>query len=453
VHEVDVPGGRSGLGAVGADSGPPGGNGHAHAEVEQHEHAFQQCTARPWHEAGRQLELVGERVAEADSGQWSEQWCRIAMSASPDLDLFHGTIRTRRRAHRGRQRCCYRWAVSYAVVLGGTGLIGRAAARRLLAGGWDVTVVGRERSRVPDDVAAAGGRFVAADRAEPQRLAAALGAGADLLIDCLCFTAAHARDLLPLLDDVGSAVMISSKAVYVDAAGNHVNSADAPDFGGPVGESQPTMAPREDIDYRGHDGYGANKVAAEQVLLDSGHPVTVLRPSKVHGDGSTKPDTWVFVKRALDRRKVLVLSRGGRGVDHPSAAANIAALIETVANNPGRRILNSADPDAPNALEISRTVAGHLGHQWQEVLLDDHAPAELGPHPWDRVPGIRLDMSAARQLGYQPAGDHATTITTELDWLVSIADRDPSQLPPGFNHEYFAPMLNYTAEDDYLAEQ
>jgi nucleoside-diphosphate-sugar epimerase len=206
------------------------------------------------------------------------------------------------------------------------------------------------------------------------------------------------------------------------------------------------MAPREDIDYRSHDGYGANKVAAERVLLDSGHPVTVLRPSRVHGEGASKPDEWVFVKRVLDRREVLVLARGGRGVDQTSAAANIAALIETVANDPGPRILNSADPDAPSALEISRTVAAHLGHRWHEVLLDQHAPAGLGQHPWDRVPAIRLDMSAARRLGYQPAGDYAATVATELDWLVST-----TALPPGFDHDYFAPMLDYAVEDDYLA--
>src|SRR5687767_2128276 len=110
--------------------------------------------------------------------------------------------------------------MSRAVILGGTGTIGRAAARRLLAAGWDVAAVGRDRSHLPEDVAAAGGRFVAADRNESRDLAAVLGAGADLLIDCLCFTAAHARGLLPLLDDVGSTVMISTKAVYLDAAGN-----------------------------------------------------------------------------------------------------------------------------------------------------------------------------------------------------------------------------------------
>jgi nucleoside-diphosphate-sugar epimerase len=292
---------------------------------------------------------------------------------------------------------------------------------------------------MPGDVAAAGGTFVAADRDE-----VALGAGADLLVDCLCFTAAHARGLLPVLGDVGSTVMISTKAVYVDAAGNHVNSAASPDFGGPVRESQPTMGPREDIDYRSADGYGANKVAAERVLLDSGHPVTVLRPSRVHGDGATKPDEWVFVKRVLDRRGVVVLCRGGRGVDQTSAAANIGALVEVVANRPGARILNAADPDAPSALEISRIVASRRGHEWREVLLDDDARAGLGRHPWDRVPAIRLDTSAARQLGYEPAGDYAATVTAELDWLATTT------LPPGFEHDYFAPMLDYAAEDAYL---
>ncbi|HEY0540078.1 MAG TPA: NAD(P)H-binding protein [Actinoallomurus sp.] len=86
--------------------------------------------------------------------------------------------------------------MSRAVILGGTGLIGRAAARRLLAAGWDVAAVGRDRARMPDDVVAEGGRFVAADREDPGQVAAALGAGADLLVDCLCFTAGHARGLL-----------------------------------------------------------------------------------------------------------------------------------------------------------------------------------------------------------------------------------------------------------------
>src|SRR6185503_12258049 len=114
-----------------------------------------------------------------------------------------------------------------------------------------------------------------------------------------------------------STVMISSKAVYRDEHGNHSNSDTPPSFGGPVTEEQATVPPG-DMDYDSREGYGANKVAAEGVLLDSGAPVTVVRPSKVHGIGAKPPREWFFVKRALDRRPLLLAHRGN-GVDHPTA--------------------------------------------------------------------------------------------------------------------------------------
>lgn len=338
-----------------------------------------------------------------------------------------------------------------ALILGGTGMIGRAIGSRLLAGGWDVDLGGRDRGRMPAGLATVGAGFVAVDRGDDAQLRAAVGVGADLLVDCVCYTAADAARLLPLLPDVGSAVMISSKAVYVDADGNHVNSDDPPHFDGPVSESQPTMAP-SDIDYQTREGYGANKVAAEHVLLDSGHPVTVLRPSKVHGPASPRPREWMFVRRVLDQRPVVLLAHRGAGVDHTSAAANIAALVETVAARPGRRILNSADPDAPSALQISRAIAAHLGHHWDEVLLDDASDPVLGAHLWDAKYPIVLDMTAAAELGYAPAGDYATTVAQAVDWLVSAArGGEGAALLPGPDDPFFGPLLDYPAEDRYLA--
>jgi nucleoside-diphosphate-sugar epimerase len=256
---------------------------------------------------------------------------------------------------------------------------------------------------------------VAADRHDAGELRRAFGDGADLLVDCIAYSAADARLLLPFVHEATSTVLISSKAVYADAHGNHSNSDVSPDFGGPVHETQATVAPREDIPYDSREGYGANKAAAEQVLLESGAPVTVLRPSKIHGEGASPPREWLYVKRVLDRRPVVFLAHRGEGVDHPSAAVNVAALVETVAGKPGRRILNSADPDAPNGLAISRAVARHLDHEWEEVLVDD---ASLGAHPWDKRPPFVLDTSAATALGYEPVGDYATTVAEEIDWLV-----------------------------------
>ena len=338
-----------------------------------------------------------------------------------------------------------------ALVLGGTGAIGRATAQRLLAAGWQVDVTGRDAARMPADLAADGARFLAGDRGDADHLLAAFGDGADLLVDCVCFTAADARLVLPLARAAGSTVMISSKAVYVDDAGNHSNSDVAPHFDAPIRETQPTMAPG-DGDYMTREGYGANKIAAERVLLDSGSPVTVLRPSKIHGPGARRPREWVFVKRVLDRRRVVLLARRGTGVDHTTAAANVAALIEVVAAKPGRRVLNSADPDAPSALEISRTIAVQLDHEWEEVLLDTNAPEELGATPWDAPHPIALDTSAALDLGYTPAGDYATTVADEVDWLVAAArGGDDAELLPGGDDPFFAPMLDYAAEDAWGA--
>jgi nucleoside-diphosphate-sugar epimerase len=339
-----------------------------------------------------------------------------------------------------------------ALVLGGTGAIGLAVARRLLAHGWTVDLTGRDPSRLPTDVADAGGRLLVSERRDRGQLETAVGSGADLLVDCVCFTADDAITLLAMAQHAASTVMLSSKAVYVDAAGNHSNSDVAPRFEGPIHESQPTVAPGNG-DYDSREGYGRNKVAAEHVLLDSGLPVTVLRPSKVHGPGARRPREWVFVKRVIDRRPALLLARPS-SIDHTTGAANIAALVEVVASHPGARILNCADPDAPTALEIARVVAAQLGHRWDEVIIDDECEPTLGRHPWDAPHPLVLDTAASTSLGYAPVGDYATTVRAELEWLVACAAGGPdATLLPEQDDPFFAPLLDYGAEDRFLRER
>jgi nucleoside-diphosphate-sugar epimerase len=333
--------------------------------------------------------------------------------------------------------------VRRAVVIGGAGTVGRAVARQLLADGWLVDVVGRDPEHLPADLRDGGAGFVMADRADDSALRVALAPGADLVVDCACFTAAHARGLAALLADVGSAVLISSKAVYVDDVGNHSNSPVAPAFTGPVTESQPTLHPDPSDEYASATGYGPCKVAAENVLLDSGYPVTVLRPSKVHGDGALRPNEWAIVSRVLDGRDVLALAHRGESGDHTSAAVNLAALVRTVAERPGRRVLNAADPDAPTTLEISRIIAEHFQHHFTETLLDHDADPTLGRTPWNRWPPVRLDVSAATALGYRPVGDYRATVASTLEWLRDIAVPTPTgfRLPDEYENDYFDELI------------
>jgi nucleoside-diphosphate-sugar epimerase len=335
-------------------------------------------------------------------------------------------------------------------VLGGNGQVGSAAALRLACSGWEVTSSGQAEARFPPDLRDAGVRFAQSDRYAAADLRELLRDGADVVVDCVGYTADHVRMLLPFQHSIGSVVFISSKAVYVDDQGRHSNSAAPPEFAGPVTEAQPTMTP-SDIDYNSAAGYGANKVAAEHVLLDSQLAVSVLRPSRIHGIGGTRPREWVFVKRVLDGRRHLLLARGGRGANHPTAAVNLAALVQFCADQPGTRILNSADPGAPDGLAISRIVAAHLAHTWNEVLLGTSAPDDLGDHPWNTLPPFVLDTAAAEQLGFVPVGSYAETVGPELDWLVTAArSGDPREALPAPDDQYFVSFFDYAREDGWL---
>jgi hypothetical protein len=159
-------------------------------------------------------------------------------------------------------------------------------------------------------------------------------------------------------------------------------------------------------------------------------------------------------QRVLDRRRHLMLANGGRGANHPTAAVNLAALVAFCAANPGTRILNSADPDAPDGLTISRIIATHLAHSWSEHLLEATAPDGLGDHPWNTVPRFVLDTSAAQRLGFVPIGDYAQTVSAEIDWLVSAArSGDLAGALPLPQDPYFLRYFDYAREDAWLKEQ
>lgn len=382
--------------------------------------------------------LVGGHGADVQSKDVDTRFRRRARDANAGRatapDMFYGAV------------------VPRAVVLGGNGQVGSAAARKLVSVGWEVTSSGQAETRFPADLREAGVAFMRSDRYAADDLRQLLGEGADVVVDCLGYTADHVRMLLPFQQSIGSLVFISSKAVYVDDRGRHSNSDEPPAFAAPVTEEQPTMTP-SDIDHNSRHGYGANKVAAEHVLLGSGMKVSILRPSRIHGVGAARPREWVFVKRALDGRRHLLLADGGQGVNHPTAAVNLAALTEFCATNPATRILNSADPDVPDGLTISRIIATHLGHAWSEVLLDATASEGLGDHPWNTLPRLVLDTSAARRLGFVSAGSYAETVTAEIDWLVTAArSGDPAGILPLPNDPYFHPFFDYTREDAWLDE-
>jgi len=288
-------------------------------------------------------------------------------------------------------------------------------AVRLAKAGWTVDVTGRSSARMPAELVQAGVRFHQIERSDISRVQELVGPGADLLVDLVAYSAADVRAVLPLMASVACPVLVSSRAVYTDAVGRHVNGDEPPEFDAPIREDTRTLPPAgDDVNPFSRDGYGPCKVAAELAALDSGLPVTVIRPSKVHGPWARNARTKGIVERML-RGEPTIEVADPNTVDHLTAAANAAALIEILVAQPAPRVLNAADPDTPSALRIVQAIATQLG--WNGEIERVPATADRGDHPW-RTP-MTLDTSAAHELGYTPVGKGLDLLADEVAWVQS----------------------------------
>ncbi|MFJ3583511.1 NAD-dependent epimerase/dehydratase family protein [Streptomyces sp. NPDC090127] len=336
-----------------------------------------------------------------------------------------------------------------AVVLGATGQVGRAAVRALVADGWEVTAASRRGGRAeewPTEV-----RSVAVDRDEEGALAAALGDGTDVLVDIVAYHSGHARQLTALADRIGSAVVVSSGAVYEDDRGRNFDTQDEPDgfpaYPVPIPETWRTVAP-------GDGSYGTRKVALERELLAAGGalPTTVLRAGAIHGPYCPGPRELWFVKRALDGRPVRILSYEGGSRFHPVHVDNLGELVRLAAASPGSRVLNGGDPQAPAVAEIGAAIDAVMGVESETVLMAGAPEGTVGLSPWTAPRPVVLDMGAAeRELGYRPVVSYAESLPETVAYLSRrVAEEGWREAFPGLV-KYGVDFFDYAAEDVWLA--
>ncbi|KKD03331.1 reductase [Streptomyces sp. WM6386] len=335
------------------------------------------------------------------------------------------------------------------MVIGATGQIGRAAVGALARDGWEVAAVSRGGGRDegwPGDV-----RVARADREDDAALAGAVGDGCDVLVDMVAYGAAHARQLTGLADRVGSAVVISSVSVYEDDKGRNFDTQDEPD-GFPeypvwITEDQRTIQP-------GDVSYSTRKAALERELLAAGArlPTTMLRAGAIHGPYCGTPRELYFVKRNLDGRTRRVLAYGGRSRFHPASVLNIAELIRLAAAQPGTRVLNAVDPDAPTVAEIAGAIDTVMGVEREDVLVEGPPPAPtVGVTPWSAPVPVVCDMGAAeRELGYRAVAGYAETLPDTVAWIErQLAGRDWREAYPKMLRSY-GDLFDYAAEDAWF---
>jgi nucleoside-diphosphate-sugar epimerase len=326
--------------------------------------------------------------------------------------------------------------VPRAVLIGGTGMIGRAAARALAGDGWEVVAVSRSGT-LPDGLADLGVESVVADRGDDTQLRAVIGAGADFVLDTVAFDHVQGEQLNGLAGLVGSVAVISSASAYADEDGRALDGegGDFPDFPVPLYETQPTAEP-------GDATYSTRKAELERTLLDGPLAATLLRACAIHGPGAQLPRELFFVKRAVDGRRQVALAWNGESRFNTTSVENLAELIRLAATQPGSRALNAGDPDPPSTLEICQAVGAALDHEFEPVLLPD---GSFG-NPWAVPRPFVVSMEAAeRELGYRPVTRYPEAVRETCAWLVGELERGRS-----WDGTYLEETLDYAAEDEAI---
>lgn len=157
----------------------------------------------------------------------------------------------------------------HVLIIGGTGTISRAIVRELLAQHHTVTVYNRG---LRSDAPPAGVEVIIGDRTDRAAFEATLQRRAfDVAIDMISFTAADAASTLAALPNVGHLIQTSTVMTYGPPFTSLYQDIDAP------------------LNGRHDGGYGAGKVAADELLLANaragGVPVTIVKPSFTFGPG------------------------------------------------------------------------------------------------------------------------------------------------------------------------
>jgi nucleoside-diphosphate-sugar epimerase len=327
--------------------------------------------------------------------------------------------------------------VPRAVLIGGTGLIGRAAARALAEDGWEVIAVSRSGT-LPEGLGELGVESVAADRADDAQLRTALGSGADVVYDSVAMNREHGEQLNAVEGLVGSLVVISTASVYADDEGRAFDGegGEPPRLPVPILETQRTAEP-------GDATYSTQKAELEQTLLQGPLPATLIRACAVYGPGMKNPRELFFVKRAFDGRRRVALAWNGESRFNTVSVHNLAELIRLAAAQPGDRVLNGGDPDPPSTLEICHAIGHALEHEFEPVLL----PADEFGNPWGTPYPLVVSMETAeRELGYRPVTTYPEAVTETCAWLVAELERGRT-----WEGSYIEDTLDYAAEDAVLA--
>lgn len=326
------------------------------------------------------------------------------------------------------------------LVLGGTRFIGPHLVRMLAEGGHEVTIFhrGETEPNLPTGVRHAHGEFSAfSEHIESLRLGKP-----DVVVDMVPFIDKNGHGVLHFRGVAARAVVITSCDVYRAFARVWRSEPGPPDPVPLTEESplrtKPVRALSEGIDYD-------NVEVERAVSHDPQLPVTIVRPTAVHGPGDHQHRLYPFLRRMDDGRSAILLDEAlvgwRRAHCYVEDVAHAIALIVGTQSAAGR-IYNVAYERALTEIEWVKEVARVDGWAGEVVLVkSDSLPESLREDAFDLRQDYVVDSSRIRrELGYTETASEDEALRRAIEWERANPPDAGSQPEP-----------DYEAEDEALS--
>jgi nucleoside-diphosphate-sugar epimerase len=301
-----------------------------------------------------------------------------------------------------------------ALITGGAGFLGRALARRLLAGGYEVRALLRgptDASALPPEA-----EVVRGDATDPSSLPRAV-AGCDLVYHLAGVRRATDPDEFMRVN-AGSTHLLLDACLAAGAARRRFVLAGSLAAVGPSRDG-----PAEDAPFAPTEPYGASKAEAERIALSYADrlPVAVGRPPRIIGPGDREN---LFFFRIVAHGIVLRFGGGERPlswIDVDDCARGFELLSESGAA-PGHAFF-LASRERTTVTGLQREIARALGVRGREVPVP---AAALRGAAWaadvaTRVTGRRLPLN--RKLARQVLAPGWTCCTERSERLLGFEAR------------------------------
>jgi nucleoside-diphosphate-sugar epimerase len=257
------------------------------------------------------------------------------------------------------------------LVIGGNRFVGVELVARLLARGDQVTLL--NRGGLVDPFGPLVERLVA-DRGTDAFDVALAGKTFDAVVDLALFDGAQAQRLVRVLEGrVGHVIAVSTGQVYLVRT-QRPKFAIEEDYDGPVMQTPPSEAEREDWKY------GIEKRAAEDVLSKSAVPFTIFRLPMVHGGRDPRRRLDSLVWRMFDGGPVLLTSPEAP-MRQVYSGAVVRALVDALERGPTQRAWNLSWAESLTVRSFVVALAGLLGAEPRVVVASREALAAQGIDP------------------------------------------------------------------------